>query len=119
MKFMTLKISLKLEKLCRVCIVLSTQMHIFYFALSIKCSNFSSLIGCSYYAARSMARDANLVFCPYNYIVNPVIRGAMEVDIKDAIVVLDEAQYVTPLHLYILLCCIIVVFFVKSSLFPT
>ncbi|XP_015884086.1 uncharacterized protein LOC107419791 [Ziziphus jujuba] len=48
--------------------------------------------GCSYYAARSMAGDAQLVFCPYNYIINPVIRGAMEVDIKGAIVVLDEAH---------------------------
>ncbi|KAB1203523.1 hypothetical protein CJ030_MR8G015346 [Morella rubra] len=48
--------------------------------------------GCSYYAARSMADDAQLVFCPYNYILNPVIRGAMEVDVKGAIVILDEAH---------------------------
>ncbi|KAG6736597.1 hypothetical protein POTOM_060536 [Populus tomentosa] len=48
--------------------------------------------GCSYYAARSMADDAQLVFCPYNYIINPVIRGAMEVDIIGAILVLDEAH---------------------------
>ncbi|XP_031254651.1 Fanconi anemia group J protein homolog [Pistacia vera] len=48
--------------------------------------------GCSYYAARSMADDAQLVFCPYSYIINPVIRGAMEVDIKGAIVILDEAH---------------------------
>lgn len=48
--------------------------------------------GCSYYAARSMADDAQLVFCPYSYIINPVIRGAMEVDIIGAILVLDEAH---------------------------
>ncbi|KAJ4702299.1 Fanconi anemia group J protein-like [Melia azedarach] len=48
--------------------------------------------GCSYYAARSMADDAQLVFCPYSYIINPVIRGAMEVDIKGAIIILDEAH---------------------------
>ncbi|GMI82426.1 hypothetical protein like AT1G20720 [Hibiscus trionum] len=48
--------------------------------------------GCAYYAARSMADDAQLVFCPYSYIVNPVIRGAMDVDIKGAIIVLDEAH---------------------------
>ncbi|XVE56290.1 hypothetical protein DITRI_Ditri03aG0226800 [Diplodiscus trichospermus] len=48
--------------------------------------------GCAYYAARSMADDAQLVFCPYSYIVNPVIRGAMDVDIKEAIIVLDEAH---------------------------
>ncbi|KAG2390597.1 Regulator of telomere elongation helicase 1-like protein [Vigna angularis] len=48
--------------------------------------------GCSYYAARSMSDDAQLVFCPYNYIINPVIRAAMDVDIKGAIVILDEAH---------------------------
>ncbi|XP_056164898.1 uncharacterized protein LOC115666787 isoform X2 [Syzygium oleosum] len=48
--------------------------------------------GCSYYAARSMADYAQLVFCPYNYIINPVVRGAMEVDIKEAIIILDEAH---------------------------
>ncbi|KAJ1411488.1 P-loop containing nucleoside triphosphate hydrolase [Sesbania bispinosa] len=48
--------------------------------------------GCSYYAARSMSDDALLVFCPYNYIINPVIRAAMDVDIKGAIIILDEAH---------------------------
>ncbi|KAK8353946.1 hypothetical protein V6Z12_A05G191400 [Gossypium hirsutum] len=48
--------------------------------------------GCAYYAARSMADDAQLIFCPYSYIINPVIRGAMDVDIKGAIIVLDEAH---------------------------
>ncbi|KAK2988222.1 hypothetical protein RJ640_020704, partial [Escallonia rubra] len=42
--------------------------------------------------ARSLAEDAQLVFCPYSYIVNPVIRRAMEVDIKGAIIILDEAH---------------------------
>lgn len=51
-----------------------------------------------------MADDAQLVFCPYSYIINPVIRGAMEVDIKGAIIILDEAQYVSwfiYLHIYL------------------
>ncbi|XVE94397.1 hypothetical protein REPUB_Repub02eG0005200 [Reevesia pubescens] len=48
--------------------------------------------GCAYYAARSMADDAQLVFCPYSYIINPVIRGAMDVAIEGAIIVLDEAH---------------------------
>ncbi|KAE9617276.1 putative RNA helicase [Lupinus albus] len=48
--------------------------------------------GCSYYAARNMADDAQLIFCPYSYVINPVIRGAMDVDIKGAIVILDEAH---------------------------
>ncbi|KAK7321841.1 hypothetical protein VNO77_32829 [Canavalia gladiata] len=48
--------------------------------------------GCSFYAARSMSDDAELVFCPYSYIINPVIRAAMDVDIKGAVVILDEAH---------------------------
>ncbi|XP_022769400.1 Fanconi anemia group J protein [Durio zibethinus] len=48
--------------------------------------------GCAFYAARYMADDAQLVFCPYSYIINPVIRGAMDVDIKGAILILDEAH---------------------------
>lgn len=48
--------------------------------------------GCAYYAACYMADDAQLVFCPYSYIINPVVRGAMDVDIKGAIIVLDEAH---------------------------
>ncbi|KAF6159788.1 hypothetical protein GIB67_030046 [Kingdonia uniflora] len=48
--------------------------------------------GCSYFAARSMAEEAQLIFCPYSYIMNPTIRRAMEVDLKEAIVILDEAH---------------------------
>lgn len=47
-----------------------------------------------------MSDDAQLVFCPYNYIINPVIRAAMDVDIKGAIVILDEAQWVAVLFLF-------------------
>ena len=38
-----------------------------------------------------MSNDAQLVFCPYNYINNPVIWVPMEVDIKGGMVILDEA----------------------------
>ncbi|OVA04243.1 Helicase-like [Macleaya cordata] len=48
--------------------------------------------GCSYFAARSMAEEAQLVFCPYSYIINKAIRRAMEVDLTDSIVILDEAH---------------------------
>ncbi|CAN1127669.1 Fanconi anemia group J protein homolog [Linum perenne] len=48
--------------------------------------------GCPYYAARAMTEAAQLVFCPYSYVINPVIRGAMEVNINGAIIILDEAH---------------------------
>ena len=53
---------------------------------------FPKFPGCAYYAARDMADNAQLVFCPYSYIINPIIRGAMELDIEGAILILDEAQ---------------------------
>lgn len=31
---------------------------------------------------------ADIVFCPYNYIVDPVIRRQMDLDLRDAVVVL-------------------------------
>ncbi|CAI0381663.1 unnamed protein product [Linum tenue] len=48
--------------------------------------------GCPYYAARLMAEKAQLVFCPYSYVINPIVRRAMDIDIQGAILVLDEAH---------------------------
>ncbi|AEE30014.1 RAD3-like DNA-binding helicase protein [Arabidopsis thaliana] len=48
--------------------------------------------GCPYFASWSMAENAQLVFCPYSYIVNPVIRAGVEVDLKGAIIIFDEAH---------------------------
>ncbi|KAJ2696995.1 hypothetical protein H4R19_005693, partial [Coemansia spiralis] len=50
------------------------------------------LFGCPYYAARELAEKAQLVFCPYNYIVDPSIRSAVGIDITNSIVILDEAH---------------------------
>ncbi|CAG7881039.1 unnamed protein product, partial [Brassica rapa] len=51
-----------------------------------------SVRGCPYYASWSLAENAELVFCPYSYIVNPVIRAGVEVDLKGAIIIFDEAH---------------------------
>ncbi|KAI3518646.1 hypothetical protein L1887_07453 [Cichorium endivia] len=48
--------------------------------------------GCSYFGAQAMAEVAQIVFCPYSYIVNPQIRKAMELDVKGNIIILDEAH---------------------------
>lgn len=39
-----------------------------------------------------MAEAAQLVFCPYNYLISPIVRRAMDIDIRGSIIVLDEAQ---------------------------
>lgn len=32
---------------------------------------------CPYYGTRLLLRTADIVFCPYNYIIDPVIRGTV------------------------------------------
>ena len=50
--------------------------------------------GCPYFAAKHMAENAELVFCPYNYLLDPSVRSAMDIDVKGALVILDEAHNV-------------------------
>uniref|UniRef100_A0A671MUU7 DNA 5'-3' helicase n=1 Tax=Sinocyclocheilus anshuiensis TaxID=1608454 RepID=A0A671MUU7_9TELE len=52
----------------------------------------SKLRSCAYYAARELMQDACIVFCPYNYLLDPLIRESMEINLKEQIVVLDEAH---------------------------
>ncbi|OQR99946.1 hypothetical protein ACHHYP_03880 [Achlya hypogyna] len=47
---------------------------------------------CPYYYTHSAVEQASLVFCPYNYIMDPSIRAAVKIDLKSAIVILDEAH---------------------------
>ena len=37
-------------------------------------------------------KTADIVFCPYNYLIDPSIRKSMEIDLKDQIVIFDEAH---------------------------
>uniref|UniRef100_A0AAV2J230 DNA 5'-3' helicase n=1 Tax=Knipowitschia caucasica TaxID=637954 RepID=A0AAV2J230_KNICA len=50
------------------------------------------LRACSYYAARELMQSANVVFCPYNYLLDPLIRESMEINLQGQILVLDEAH---------------------------
>eukprot|EP00092_Neocalanus_flemingeri_P038788 GFUD01042231.1.p1 GENE.GFUD01042231.1~~GFUD01042231.1.p1 ORF type:complete len:1506 (+),score=423.98 GFUD01042231.1:334-4518(+) len=47
---------------------------------------------CPYYAVRELKNSAQIIFCPYNYLVDPGIRGAMDISLKNQIVILDEAH---------------------------
>ncbi|XP_066301543.1 Fanconi anemia group J protein homolog [Branchiostoma lanceolatum] len=47
---------------------------------------------CPYYAARELMLEADIVFCPYNYLVDPVIRENMQISLKNHVIVLDEAH---------------------------
>lgn len=32
---------------------------------------------CPYYGTRALSKNADIVFCPYNYIIDPVIRSTV------------------------------------------
>ena len=48
--------------------------------------------GCPYFASRRLAVEADIVFCPYTYLVDPVVRAAMDISLTQAVVILDEAH---------------------------
>jgi Rad3-related DNA helicase len=47
---------------------------------------------CPYYGVRELKIKSHIVFCPYNYLVEPIIRKSMEISLKNNIVILDEAH---------------------------
>uniref|UniRef100_A0A673B8E6 DNA 5'-3' helicase n=1 Tax=Sphaeramia orbicularis TaxID=375764 RepID=A0A673B8E6_9TELE len=47
---------------------------------------------CSYFAARELMESSNIIFCPYNYLLDPMIRESMEINLAGQILVLDEAH---------------------------
>ena len=50
------------------------------------------LKGCPYFASKIMAEDAELVFTPYNYLLDPRTRAAMDIDIEGSIIIFDEGH---------------------------
>eukprot|EP00929_Paragymnodinium_shiwhaense_P107256 TRINITY_DN73339_c0_g1_i2.p1 TRINITY_DN73339_c0_g1~~TRINITY_DN73339_c0_g1_i2.p1 ORF type:complete len:1103 (-),score=178.03 TRINITY_DN73339_c0_g1_i2:710-3907(-) len=52
---------------------------------------------CPYYLAHTLARYAELVLCPYSYLLDASVRqsvGASGIDLRDCIVIIDEAHNV-------------------------
>ncbi|XP_059096440.1 Fanconi anemia group J protein-like [Tigriopus californicus] len=47
---------------------------------------------CPYYGVRELKTKAQIVFCPYNYLVEPTIRKSMDISLKGQILILDEAH---------------------------
>eukprot|EP00743_Colponemidia_sp_Colp-15_P013990 GILK01016447.1.p1 GENE.GILK01016447.1~~GILK01016447.1.p1 ORF type:complete len:1208 (+),score=231.04 GILK01016447.1:128-3751(+) len=50
------------------------------------------LRACPYFGSRELAETAELILCPYNYLVDPIIRRAMNINLKGAVVIMDEAH---------------------------
>ncbi|XP_049270666.1 Fanconi anemia group J protein homolog isoform X2 [Rhipicephalus sanguineus] len=47
---------------------------------------------CPYYWSLDLMPGADIVFCPYNYLIDPVVRKCLSIDLNNAVVVLDEAH---------------------------
>lgn len=47
---------------------------------------------CPYYGIRSLQEDADITFSPYNYLLDPTIRKALDINLANSIVVFDEAH---------------------------
>ena len=50
------------------------------------------LRSCSFFASQVLASDAHIVFCPYNYMLDPAISSALSINLAQSVVILDEAH---------------------------
>ncbi|XP_056130161.1 regulator of telomere elongation helicase 1 [Lampris incognitus] len=49
---------------------------------------------CPYYLSRSLKQTADIIFMPYNYLLDPKSRRAHSLDLKGAVIIFDEAHNV-------------------------
>lgn len=49
---------------------------------------------CPYYASKEFLDDAEIIFMPYNYLLDPKMRKANKIDLQNTIIILDEAHNV-------------------------
>ena len=49
---------------------------------------------CPYYLAKSVEKQADVIFMPYNYIFDPSVRRSIKLDLMNAVVILDEGHNV-------------------------
>ncbi|XP_033609304.1 Fanconi anemia group J protein isoform X2 [Cryptotermes secundus] len=47
---------------------------------------------CPYFASRDLITTADIVFCPYIYLIDPKIRNTMNLQLRGAVILLDEAH---------------------------
>ncbi len=47
---------------------------------------------CPFFVSKELAKDADIVFGPYNYFIDPVIRRSMSIELDNAVFIFDEAH---------------------------
>lgn len=48
--------------------------------------------GCPYYASHQLYQNAQLILCPYSFLIDPIVRKARGINVSGDIVILDEAH---------------------------
>lgn len=56
--------------------------------------------GCPYYASRKLAEHADMVFCPYNYLLDPDIRESIGISAQGDCIIFDEAHNIEDISRY-------------------
>jgi len=51
-----------------------------------------SKVICPYFKARESSATADVVMCPYNYLIDPALRKSLNIDIQNAILIFDEGH---------------------------
>lgn len=49
---------------------------------------------CPYFLAKKRSSVSDIVFIPYGYLIDPIVREANEIDLKRSIIIIDEAHNV-------------------------
>lgn len=49
---------------------------------------------CPFYVSREIVKSARIIFMPYNYLIDPKIRESNQIDLRNSIIILDEAHNV-------------------------
>ncbi|RWS16463.1 regulator of telomere elongation helicase 1-like protein [Dinothrombium tinctorium] len=47
---------------------------------------------CPYYAAKALAQRADIIFMPYNYLVDSSMRKSQQIPLKDSVIIIDEGH---------------------------
>lgn len=47
---------------------------------------------CPYFGCRSLQDKADITFCPYNYLLDPKIRRSLKINLKNSVIIFDEAH---------------------------
>ncbi|KAF0993093.1 hypothetical protein HZS_3524, partial [Henneguya salminicola] len=47
---------------------------------------------CPYFSSQKLSENADLIFAPYNYVLNPIISEQMSLNLKNSVIILDEAH---------------------------